>query len=556
MQPRYRQPNGVECICVLAGTLLPLPFELATCLAAELLARASFFVDGAAEALEAPKYPSHSDLVGVGPTAALWLVLRPLMPTFRRSLCEMSRKGDERWSTYDEHASYASKLVQGTDWLKLSKVLARGFVVFLRKVEWRRSLWSGGAVCVGLASALWLRLKALIGKQSVGERVEGKLAKIRRDCDVAKTMFQAGHFDAAASSYKAVLPKIFEVYALVAAEAPDSDAGGAKTPLLEPAARAEIVAELQTQRVRVLVNAGLCYKKLGRFREGADFAAHALDLEPEHTKALFLRGTSLLALAEYDPAIRDLSRVVILDPSGSGILAKTEIQRAEAARDAKVWSNGKEVPATTSDSKLSREKLLELLPEIARVQSVVQQEICALARRSATSKETLSFVEGHKRLSELDLPRDPLEDYGIDAFQLLAGYEDDEEVMNCAQDVLQPSGRGYPERAKSITIDKVVEVHKCMLRELTRVANEFKELPAEQRYAIKCKGCELTSELLVSIAVEEEFDVRCEDVEMASALHAEELQGNLDFAKCSEQLTEMMQELMTQAQPPSFDGAD
>lgn len=210
---------------------------------------------------------------------------------------------------------------------------------------------------------------------------------------------------------------------------------------------------------------------------------------------------------------------------------------------------------------LSRDEVLEILAETVRVQGIVQLEVSALARKTAQElggegkkkkKRLLSFVDGHKKIMELGLPREPLDDYGLteSAFQkILCSYEEDEEVMNAASKLLHPASKGDPERAQGITIDKIVEIHQFMVVEMQKVLQEFLQLPQEQRRTFTCKGCETTAELLVSIAVENSLAVRCEDVEQAVIMCEEHLQGHPDFARCTEHLAGMMQHLTGAAQP-------
>ncbi|CAE8617258.1 unnamed protein product [Polarella glacialis] len=128
-------------------------------------------------------------------------------------------------------------------------------------------------------------------------------------------------------------------------------------------------------------------------------------------------------------------------------------------------------------------------------------------------------------------------------------YEEDEEVMNKAQELMHPQGKGDPERAKSITVDKIIEIHQFMVVEMQKVLTEFLSLPQESRRNYSSKACETTAELLVSIAVEQQLSVHCEDVEQAVIRHEDVLQRNQEFARCTEQLANMMQHLTGAAQP-------
>eukprot|EP00928_Gymnodinium_smaydae_P008545 TRINITY_DN13106_c0_g1_i1.p1 TRINITY_DN13106_c0_g1~~TRINITY_DN13106_c0_g1_i1.p1 ORF type:complete len:537 (-),score=187.46 TRINITY_DN13106_c0_g1_i1:512-2122(-) len=209
---------------------------------------------------------------------------------------------------------------------------------------------------------------------------------------------------------------------------------------------------------------------------------------------------------------------------------------------------------------LTRDEILEILEETVKVQGIVQQEVSVLARKIAKerqaekkkSRKSISFVDGHKKILELDLPKEPLESYGLSeaGFQkILISYEQDEGVMAAAQKLLHPVGKGDPDRAKSITMDHIIEIHQFMVQEMQKVLQEFLQLTQEVRRSFTGKGCETTAELLVSIAVEQQMSVRCEDVEQAVIMYEEELQNDPEFTRCTEQLANMMQHMIGAAQP-------
>eukprot|EP00811_Abedinium_folium_P028052 NODE_4311_length_1906_cov_9.616639.p1 GENE.NODE_4311_length_1906_cov_9.616639~~NODE_4311_length_1906_cov_9.616639.p1 ORF type:complete len:501 (-),score=161.47 NODE_4311_length_1906_cov_9.616639:292-1794(-) len=208
---------------------------------------------------------------------------------------------------------------------------------------------------------------------------------------------------------------------------------------------------------------------------------------------------------------------------------------------------------------LAKAQIINILSETARVQGYAQREISTLARRVARDRRTdkkkkrpLSFSEAHKKILELKLPKEPLEEHWLEepAFQkLLQEYEEDEVVMSAAQMLLHPAGKGNEIRAKSLTIGRIVDIHQFMVTEMQRVLNEFLQLSYETRRQFTGKECETTAELLVSIAVETQLNVHCEDVETAVIMHESDLQNSQDFAQCTEQLARMMQHLLSAGRP-------
>jgi hypothetical protein len=230
-----------------------------------------------------------------------------------------------------------------------------------------------------------------------------------------------------------------------------------------------------------------------------------------------------------------------------------------------IASMAREIKSPGSGQVLKRAHILEILTETARVQAIVQQEISSLARELAEAKngkkrrKPLSFLDGHKKILELNLPREPLEEHGVpeSAFQnLLLEYQEDDEVMAQASKLLHPSGKGDPAQAKGINIDRIVEIHQFMVKEMDKVLQEFKTLKQDSRHTFSTKACETTAELLVSVAVEQQLSVRCEDVEQAVMMYDEALQQHPEFTRCTEMLAHMMQLLIGCTQPRSLTRAD
>lgn len=221
-------------------------------------------------------------------------------------------------------------------------------------------------------------------------------------------------------------------------------------------------------------------------------------------------------------------------------------------------------PKTGLAGKFTREEVLHILAETSRVQGLVQVEITSLVRRlleamplseksGKKKKLKLSFLEAHEKIKELGLPREPLEERGMTDSQfqkVLASYEEDEEVMTATQSLLHPVGKtSDPEKVKEISVSKIVEIHQFMVQEMNKVLVDFLQLPTEVRRTFSAKACETTAELLVSIAVEQTLGVRCDDVEQAVLQYEQQLHEVMDFARCTEQLAQMMQHLTGAAQP-------
>eukprot|EP00933_Yihiella_yeosuensis_P020239 TRINITY_DN16270_c1_g1_i1.p1 TRINITY_DN16270_c1_g1~~TRINITY_DN16270_c1_g1_i1.p1 ORF type:complete len:535 (+),score=167.49 TRINITY_DN16270_c1_g1_i1:82-1686(+) len=211
---------------------------------------------------------------------------------------------------------------------------------------------------------------------------------------------------------------------------------------------------------------------------------------------------------------------------------------------------------------LSRSQILDVLTKTVEVQGIVQVEVSKVARQLAqekgektegkkSKKKVMTFLEASEKIKALNLPKEPLEEMGVseaDFQKLLTEYEEDEEVMTKAQELIHPPGKGDPARAESITLDKIIEIHHYMATEMQKVLTEFLQLDGDTRRQFSGKACETTAELMVSVAVEQQMKVHCEDVEQAVIRHEETLQQNAEFARCTEQLAAMMGHLTAAAQ--------
>jgi hypothetical protein len=305
---------------------------------------------------------------------------------------------------------------------------------------------------------------------------------------------------------------------------------------------------------------------------GYDGAAPAEAVEPERQAALLsqkLQRFGVLGAGVIQDSLATL-KLAQANENDNAVAAAARPQAQATPVSAPVVlappevSNGNVGPAsvkTADGATLTRVEILQILAETVRVQGIVQQEVSVLARKLAKEdkgekkkkkRTVLSFTDAHKKILELGLPREPLEDYKLSEAnfqQVLLKYEEDEEVMLAAQKLLHPAGKGDSQRALGITIDKIVEIHVFMVTEMQKVLSEFLALPREERRSFTGKGCETTAELLVSMAVEQQLSVRCEDVEQAVIMYEEQLQGHPEFTRCTEQLASMMQHLIGSVQP-------
>lgn len=544
----YEAPGtGPDSIAPGLGVLVRLPFELSVCLAAELLALLTLKVDSGVEPLRPPK-TSPANLQHEDPSwGTLYLSCQPFVPAFRRSICEEIRScRDGLWDTYESQAKDVHRMVSETNWHTVAKELARWLYELLQLLTKERIRWFLAQVAFVawrvVASVYGFfgrhvlrRILAKLGRQSalLESQLECVLAESRRECDEGKALFSAGELDAALSHYAKAQDMLSQV-----------DVKGKVSAGME--------AELKSEQVRVYVNIAVCHKKSGRLIAAADTASEALALEPEHVKALFLRGGARLASSSPKEAVQDLMLAVSLDPENAG--ARAELKRALAYKRAE---------ASDKHGCLSRAQVVEVLAEMVRRQSEVQQKISALAREMAKDQPkpggaagqpgpaVLGFLGAHARVAACGLPEDAMQDFGFDdeALQeILLEFEDDEGVVACAQQLVHAPDRGDSARAGLIKFKTVVEIHKCMMEVMREVLGDFQGLPEDRQLAFSRREREASAELIVTLAVESRFDVLCEDVELAVILHEEKLQGSAEFLRCNEEISGMMRALAGSAE--------
>jgi hypothetical protein len=200
-----------------------------------------------------------------------------------------------------------------------------------------------------------------------------------------------------------------------------------------------------------------------------------------------------------------------------------------------------------------RKWFLSVLAEATDAQSVTQQRLCEATHQLVADGQTsLSFLEAHQKILQLNLPSDTLEKYGISEEDFRTTIDDfgkayDYEVMTATQRMFSPSGKGDPERSGEIQIATVLEAHKFMETQMKSVVEEFNQLPAETKHSIPKKMRENAAELLVSVAVESSFKIRSEDLELAVTMHGEQLQSDTAMMESQTGIGSLMQLLL---EPP------
>jgi len=102
-----------------------------------------------------------------------------------------------------------------------------------------------------------------------------------------------------------------------------------------------------TELATFFANRAACYAKSGRHRWVAEDCTAALELQPDHVKALMRRAQAKETMEEPDAALADMKRVVELDPTVKA--AAAAVPRLQAAADAKLEAQKEEMMGKLKD---------------------------------------------------------------------------------------------------------------------------------------------------------------------------------------------------------------
>lgn len=72
----------------------------------------------------------------------------------------------------------------------------------------------------------------------------------------------------------------------------------------------------------------MVYLKLGQYHKTAKIADFALQIDPDNVKALFRRGTAYHEMQEYELAVKDLNKLLTVEPNNSA--GRNQLAKAKA----------------------------------------------------------------------------------------------------------------------------------------------------------------------------------------------------------------------------------
>mmetsp|Transcript_121303 Transcript_121303/g.220641 ORF Transcript_121303/g.220641 Transcript_121303/m.220641 type:complete len:255 (+) Transcript_121303:123-887(+) len=212
-----------------------------------------------------------------------------------------------------------------------------------------------------------------------------------------------------------------------------------------------------------------------------------------------------------------------------------------------------ESTAAVSKSKvedITREQVHQILQEIIKSQELMKTYMKDLTRELLSKK--LDFEQTYKRVKEVQ-PADPLEQYGLsmmDFDQLLNNHQADPAVREAIAKIMgAPSPSNVAsEKVQAITVQKIIEVHTFMLKELEKLVDEFSSKPNKDSYDLKTVT--IAAQAIVGSKVEEEFKITSEDIESAVLMYHTMLATDQDFANINIKIQQTMGKLMGSSFPP------
>merc|ERR1719476_684976 len=103
-------------------------------------------------------------------------------------------------------------------------------------------------------------------------------------------------------------------------------------------------------------------------------------------------------------------------------------------------------------------------------------------------------------------------------------------------------GSKTSDKVQSITVKKIIDVHKFMLEELEKLVKNFQTLPNKESYDMKTVT--IAAQACVGSKVEGRFGITSEDIEAAVLVHHTTLATDQEFASVNIQIQHTTGRLM------------
>jgi len=193
---------------------------------------------------------------------------------------------------------------------------------------------------------------------------------------------------------------------------------------------------------------------------------------------------------------------------------------------------------------MSKETVQQILREIIESQELMKGHIKDLTKELRT--KNMSFDETYDRVKKVQ-PGDPLEKNGLsmqEFDQLLDKYQSDATVREAIAKIMgTPNANTVTsEKVQAISVQKIIEVHKFMLKELEDLVDKYKGM--QKNRELDMKTVTIVAQAIVGAKMEEKFDITTEDIESAVLMYHTMLATDRDFATINEKIQHTMGKLM------------
>jgi len=195
-------------------------------------------------------------------------------------------------------------------------------------------------------------------------------------------------------------------------------------------------------------------------------------------------------------------------------------------------------------SEITKEQVQQILQEIIRSQEQMKGYMKELTQELL--KEKLSFEQTYNKVKAVQ-PEDPLEKHSLsmmDFDQLLDRHQSDPSVRDAIAKIMgapNPSSC-TSEKVQSITVQKIIDVHKFMLEQLEKLNSDFQALPNKATYDMKTVT--ITAQAIVGSTIEQQFGITSEDIESAVLMYHTNLATHQEFASININIQHTMAKLM------------
>eukprot|EP00746_Dinoflagellata_sp_MGD_P107024 gnl/MRDRNA2_/MRDRNA2_44955_c0_seq1.p1 gnl/MRDRNA2_/MRDRNA2_44955_c0~~gnl/MRDRNA2_/MRDRNA2_44955_c0_seq1.p1 ORF type:complete len:249 (+),score=76.40 gnl/MRDRNA2_/MRDRNA2_44955_c0_seq1:51-797(+) len=196
-----------------------------------------------------------------------------------------------------------------------------------------------------------------------------------------------------------------------------------------------------------------------------------------------------------------------------------------------------------SIEEITEEETCIALQEILNKQEVVKEQLKAItAELLQGTASSMTFETVYEKVAAAP-EQDPLDSLGLDMQlfdQMVDKYSSSDKVRELVMKIMgapSPSAPGSV-MARNLSVSNIIDMHKYMAEELTKLTNYFLQLSSKDSYDRKAVAT--TAQVLIAAKVEQKFGCSAEDIENCVLAHHASLSTNQEFATISMHVQQSM----------------